>query len=524
MRVGAALMAVVALLGAQPPEEAGVAPGAPVPDSRPGEAFADPQVAALQRTAGDIQNELGALAGQIHEASAALDAASNSVREARTSREAADSAVRAQQAEVDRYTAALLNSYGRPNQFQVLLLAQSPRDFLDGSTLMARVQEYESQELTAAVARQRTAQEAEDKAQAAEKAAADRKADLSRRGDDATNRAAAVTGEFRAKLAATNEAVVAQQQAQSTRNSRTAANWRAYVAKIAGLPPGPATLPNGEHVLVLPPDTVRSVSAVIDALGKPYAPTHGDGPDAYSCDGLTRAAYGLTGSAGGQMAVLQPVSEPQPGDLVFLGPARYGVQGVGVVLDPRTMVTADARLVGVVVADIPPDVLGYARPSLPHRPAQPVPQRTDNGLLWRCGGVELPSGGWSGFPNGMIPASALCPIGIGAHRLRCDAARSFVLLSLAYQSVFGSPLCVTDSYRTFEEQVRLYGAKPALAAVPGTSNHGWGLAVDLCGPEKSWGTRERAWLDANGPGYGWVNPGWAQPGRGREEPWHWEFG
>ncbi|MET0133024.1 MAG: M15 family metallopeptidase, partial [Kibdelosporangium sp.] len=70
----------------------------------------------------------------------------------------------------------------------------------------------------------------------------------------------------------------------------------------------------------------------------------------------------------------------------------------------------------------------------------------------------------------------------------------------------------------------LYGVKPALAAVPGTSNHGWGLALDLCGGAQSAGSPEHAWLMANAPGYGWQNPPWAQPGRGRVEPWHWEFG
>jgi LAS superfamily LD-carboxypeptidase LdcB len=65
--------------------------------------------------------------------------------------------------------------------------------------------------------------------------------------------------------------------------------------------------------------------------------------------------------------------------------------------------------------------------------------------------------------------------------------------------------------------------KPALAAVPGTSNHGWALAVDLCGGIQSFGTAEYAWMVANAPAFGWSNPPWARPGQGREEPWHWEF-
>lgn len=529
MKVGAAAaLAVIAVLAPNvQPDEAGVAPGAVVPDSRPGEAFADPAVASLQRTATDIQRELSSLAGEIHSAEAALQTATTDLAAARGERERADAAVAARQAEVDRYASAVLGSFGRPNQLQVLLLARSPEDFLDGSSLMARLQESETEELVAAVQRQRASTQAEQTASAAEKSAADRKADLDRRSGDASNRAAAVTGEFRSKLASTNGAVVSQQQAQLTRNQQTVANWQAYLAKIAGIPPQSRdtemVLASGERVLVLAADTVRAVSAAIAALGKPYVPGKGEGPDAFSCDGLTRSVYGLGGSAAEQMAVLQPVASPQPGDLVFLGPARYGVQSVGVVLDPRTMITASARLVGVVVADIPADALGYARPSLPRRPAQPVPQRTDDGLVWRCGGVDLPSGGWSGYPNGLIPATAMCGIGIGTHRLRCDAAQGFVGLSAAYASAFGRPVCVTDSYRTYEEQIRLYGVKPALAAVPGTSNHGWGLAVDLCGGAQSYGSPEHSWLMANGPRFGWVNPAWAQPGRGRFEPWHWEF-
>jgi LAS superfamily LD-carboxypeptidase LdcB len=135
----------------------------------------------------------------------------------------------------------------------------------------------------------------------------------------------------------------------------------------------------------------------------------------------------------------------------------------------------------------------------------------------------LPSGGWSGYPNGLIPPTALCGIGIGAHSLRCDAAQAFQGLAAQFSAAFGRALCVTDSYRTFDEQVRLYGVKPALAAVPGTSNHGWGLAVDLCGGAQSFGTPEYAWLRANAGRYGWSNPAWAWPGNGREEPWHWEF-
>jgi cell wall-associated NlpC family hydrolase len=572
------LLAVLLLAGypvahAQPADpnqvEAGVAPGAPVPDPRPGEAFADPKVAQLQHTATDVQHELGDLATRIHAAEDELHKATDNLSRARAEREDADRAVAAQQDEVDAYSAAVYSAMGRPSEVQALLTATDPTDFLARSEMVSRMRADEDGRLTAALRRQSAAIGAEHAAEDAERSAGDRKADLDRRNQDATNRAAAVTSELRGVLTDTNAAVVAAQRTQQDRNTTTAANWHAYLGKLAGitlpaaaalrdpahLPAGLApllgsagpqpgvaqiTLPSGERLLVLPAETVRAVSAAVDALGKPYVPGRdGEGPTAYSCDGLVHASYGAAGvslpaAVADQMSALTPVpvTDAQPGDLVFLGPARYGVQGVGILLDQRTMLTSDARLAGVVVTDLPggDTVLGAARPTLPPRAPQPVPKASDGGLPWRCGGVELPprsageaAGAWGGYPNGFIPLTALCPIGVADHVLRCDAAESFQAMSAAFAATFGRPLCVTDSYRTFDQQVRLYALKPALAAIPGTSNHGWGLALDLCGGAESFGTPQYAWLTAYGPRFGWSNPPWALPGRGREEPWHWEF-
>ena len=84
-------------------------------------------------------------------------------------------------------------------------------------------------------------------------------------------------------------------------------------------------------------------------------------------------------------------------------------------------------------------------------------------------------------------------------------------------------LCVTDSYRDYGAQVDVYQRKPELAAIPGTSNHGWGVAVDLCGGAQSFGTATYAWLKANAPRFGWHHPSWAEPGGSKPEPWHWEY-
>jgi murein DD-endopeptidase MepM/ murein hydrolase activator NlpD len=131
--------------------------------------------------------------------------------------------------------------------------------------------------------------------------------------------------------------------------------------------------------------------------------------------------------------------------------------------------------------------------------------------------------GWGGYSNGMIPASKLCAIGVAGHVLRCDAAAAYRSLAAAFEKRFGRHLCITDSYRSYAQQVTLYAAKPSLAALPGTSNHGWGLAVDLCGGIERFGSTEHSWMKANASRYGWTHPHWAEPGGSRPEPWHWEF-
>lgn len=127
------------------------------------------------------------------------------------------------------------------------------------------------------------------------------------------------------------------------------------------------------------------------------------------------------------------------------------------------------------------------------------------------------------YANGRIPASALCPIGVGAHRLRCDAATGFKQLSRAYAQRFGGPLLVSDSYRSLAGQIRCRQEKGWLCAVPGTSNHGLGLAVDLAGPGHSCGTTEHRWLEANAGRYGWLWPSWARPTGSKTECWHWQY-
>ncbi len=133
--------------------------------------------------------------------------------------------------------------------------------------------------------------------------------------------------------------------------------------------------------------------------------------------------------------------------------------------------------------------------------------------------VATCSGGTTaGATNGFLPAEALCPLaGAPGHAMRADAAAAFNRMTAARHQ------CVTDSYRSYAAQVSVFRRKPALAAVPGTSNHGRGLAVDLgCGAER-FGSDAYLWLKANAGRFGFVHPAWAEPGGGKPEPWHWEY-
>lgn len=129
-----------------------------------------------------------------------------------------------------------------------------------------------------------------------------------------------------------------------------------------------------------------------------------------------------------------------------------------------------------------------------------------------------------GYPNGMIPPEALCPLwGTRSQILRADAAAAFNDMSRAYAQEFGAPICVTDSYRNYDEQVAVAAAKPDLAARPGSSNHGWGVATDLCDDIQTFGSLTHEWMVDNSMLYGWFLPAWAQQNGSKPEPWHWEF-
>ena len=111
-------------------------------------------------------------------------------------------------------------------------------------------------------------------------------------------------------------------------------------------------------------------------------------------------------------------------------------------------------------------------------------------------------------------------------QLNPEAMKGYIALAAAFKAHFGYDIRLTYSYRTLAEQESLAHSEPSLAAKPGTSNHGWGLAIDLASNINNANSEQSAWMRANAYKYGWVHPTWAHDGTpkgGADEPWHWEF-
>src|SRR5690606_28492228 len=101
----------------------------------------------------------------------------------------------------------------------------------------------------------------------------------------------------------------------------------------------------------------------------------------------------------------------------------------------------------------------------------------------------------------------LCTLWDGTTQLRADAAVALAQLNLAYRAKFGRDMCLSDGYRTLSSQRYLRSTKGRIAATPGKSNHGWGLAIDLC--SQVYDAARGPWFRDNAPLFGWVNPAWA---------------
>jgi zinc D-Ala-D-Ala carboxypeptidase len=119
------------------------------------------------------------------------------------------------------------------------------------------------------------------------------------------------------------------------------------------------------------------------------------------------------------------------------------------------------------------------------------------------------------YGNGHIPASALEQVGTTKHKLWAPAAESLTRM-MQDAKKDGVTIGISDSYRPYSEQVDLAKRKGlysqgGLAAKPGTSEHGWGMAADL-----DLNPSALSWMKKHGADYGFVN-------NVPRESWHWAY-
>jgi hypothetical protein len=145
----------------------------------------------------------------------------------------------------------------------------------------------------------------------------------------------------------------------------------------------------------------------------------------------------------------------------------------------------------------------------------------------------IPSWVKSEFENGRIAEGRMFRVApnLGIEgRLVPEAAAAWVKLQLAFKTATKMALTMTGAYRTFDRQVALKKEKGDLAGTPGTSNHGWGCAVDMAlggggAPVTPIGENDKAmeWLAKNETAHGWSHehrPFKDGHGPHGKEPWH----
>ncbi|MCC2334739.1 M15 family metallopeptidase [Cellulomonas wangsupingiae] len=215
--------------------------------------------------------------------------------------------------------------------------------------------------------------------------------------------------------------------------------------------------------------------------------------------GVLAALVGVT--------VIVPVAEGMADGDIVVGPLH----------DQAGLPSTVTALTALPLSDLPPTPLVATDGSSRLRALADVSRDAERSALPGCDGSVRAEG-----ENGLLATEDLCTLWDGRTQMRADAAVALAELNEVHVARFGTDLCVVSGYRTLAQQRSVKAQKGGLAATPGKSNHGWGLAMDFCSIETS-GARWQ-WLNDNGPTFGWEQPNWAvRGGSGPYEPWHWEY-
>jgi hypothetical protein len=139
--------------------------------------------------------------------------------------------------------------------------------------------------------------------------------------------------------------------------------------------------------------------------------------------------------------------------------------------------------------------------------------------------------------NGELPANLVAKLDFSSIKLEKHAVIQLNAMNKEFKAKFGVDIAMSGGNRSFDVQnsifdwahfdktgkARKIGTNGGTAAAkPGTSQHGWGLAIDTSGMGDK-GSAKFDFLEQIGGKYGWVNPGWAKGSGAGHEPWHREY-
>ncbi|BDO43429.1 M15 family metallopeptidase [Cellulomonas sp. NTE-D12] len=183
----------------------------------------------------------------------------------------------------------------------------------------------------------------------------------------------------------------------------------------------------------------------------------------------------------------------------------------GVALASRPAATAAGAARGAAFDDVLAQELARSSSSSATSSLSSATATTAAGTL---GANRVPTD-LAAYGNGRIPDSALAPVGDTGKKMWAPAAAAMTKL-IAAAKADGVTVGITETYRPYDEQVQLAASKGlysqgGLAAKPGTSEHGWGIAADL-----QLNGAAQAWMQRNAPSCGFQAD---VPG----ESWHWAY-
>ncbi|HJP79700.1 MAG TPA: NlpC/P60 family protein [Pseudonocardiaceae bacterium] len=316
MRGALAATAVVAVIGATPSLADPAPSNNPAPPTMPtGTPLQQYQQLATQ--ASDLQEQLLTAQDQQKKAQTTLDQANADLGKAQQALQAAENQEAGLRGQVDQLTEAQYEG-ARFGQLSALLTGSSAKDYLDKATMLQDLAVDSSKTLG-------SMQAATDAATAAQqRASKDQKTAL-----DATNAANALVAQIHQEQ---NQLAPLIQQAQNAEK------------KVAPSALKQSLNPND---FIAPPGAAGTAIRTAEAqIGKPYV-WAAAGPGSFDCSGLmlySWAAAGISLPHSSQeqstMGAYVPLSQLQPGDLIFFGSSSSTIHHVGMYVGNGDMVDA----------------------------------------------------------------------------------------------------------------------------------------------------------------------------------------